>query len=96
MALHLYIPPTSCHAPGIATGLVFGHFFRIFELCSHQHDIEQEMYLFFKFLLDRGYTFSQLAPLFLAAESQGIRHAEARRAQPENPQTRPMQAPDNE
>lgn len=96
MALHLYIPPTSCHAPGIATGLVFGHFFRIFELCSHQHDIEQEMYLFFKRLLDRGYTFSQLAPLFLAAESQGIRHAEARRAQPENPQTRPMQAPDND
>lgn len=96
MALHLYIPPTSCHAPGIATGLVFGHFFRIFELCSHQHDIEQEMYLFFKCLLDRGYTFSQLSPLFLATETQGICHAEARRAQPENPQMRPMQAPDND
>jgi len=43
MALHLYIPPTSCHAPGIATGLVFGHFYRIFQLCSHQNDIKQEM-----------------------------------------------------
>ena len=24
MALHLYIPPSSCHAPGIATGLIYG------------------------------------------------------------------------
>ena len=26
-ALHLYIPPSSCHAPGVATGLIFGHIF---------------------------------------------------------------------
>ena len=25
MALHLYIPPSSLHAPGIATGLISGH-----------------------------------------------------------------------
>jgi hypothetical protein len=25
MALHLYIPPASSHAPGITTGLIFGH-----------------------------------------------------------------------
>ena len=25
MALHLYIPPSSSHAPGIATGLITGH-----------------------------------------------------------------------
>ena len=95
MALHLYIPPTSCHAPGIATGLVFGHFYRMYKLCSHQHDIEQEMYLFFKRLLDRGYTFSQLAPLFLAAETQGKLRAETRHAQLENPQTDPPRTPGN-
>ena len=87
MALHLYIPPTSCHAPGIATGLVFGHFYRIYQLCSYQHTIEQEMYLFFKRLLDRGYSFSQLAPLFLAAETQGTHRVEITRALQQNPQT---------
>jgi hypothetical protein len=25
LSLHLYIPPSSSHAPGIATGLIFGH-----------------------------------------------------------------------
>ena len=43
MALHLYIPPFSCHAPGISLGLIYGHFFRVMMLCSHQHDIEQEL-----------------------------------------------------
>ncbi len=27
LALHLYIPPSSCHAPGITTGLIYRHFF---------------------------------------------------------------------
>ena len=87
MALHLYIPPTSCHAPGIATGLVFGHFYRIYQLCSHQHDVEHEMYIFFKRLLDRGYSLSQLAPLLLAAESQGRDRFEASRALQQSLQT---------
>jgi hypothetical protein len=95
MALHLYIPPTSCHAPGIATGLVFGHFYRLHQLCSHQHNIEQEMYLFFKRLLDRGYSLSQLAPLFLAAETQGRQRIETARALQRHPQTTQSQSRDS-
>ena len=74
LALHLYIPPSSCHAPGIATGLIFGHFFRVFLLCSHESDIEHEIYLFFNRLLDRGYSLSTLLPIFLNAELKA-RHA---------------------
>lgn len=70
MALHLYIPPSSCHTPGIATGLIFGHFYRVFMLCSHEKDIEQELYLFFNRLLDRGYSLPNLIPLFLTAEQK--------------------------
>jgi len=68
MALHLYIPPSSCHAPGITTGLIYGHFHRLFTLCSHEKDIEQEIYLFFNRLLDRGYSLPHLIPLFITAE----------------------------
>lgn len=69
MALHLYIPPSSCHAPGIATGLIFGHFLRVYQLCSHQHDIDRELQLFYQRLLDRGYTPSVILPLFAKAEA---------------------------
>ena len=76
MALHLYIPPTSCHAPGLSRGLIHGHFYRLFTLCSHEKDIEKEIYLFYQRLLDRGYSLSNLIPLFLNAEQK----ARARRA----------------
>jgi hypothetical protein len=32
MALHQYIPPTSCHPPGALTSLVFGQILQIFQL----------------------------------------------------------------
>lgn len=70
MALHLYIPPSSCHTPGLTTGLIFGHFYRLFMLCSHEQDIEHEIYLFFNRLLDRGYSLPTLIPLFLNAEQK--------------------------
>jgi hypothetical protein len=31
---HLYIPPSSCHSPGVFKGLLFGHIQRISILCS--------------------------------------------------------------
>jgi hypothetical protein len=37
-------------------------------LCSHEKDIEHEIYLFFNRLLDRGYSLPTLIPLFLTAE----------------------------
>ena len=80
LALHLYIPPTSCHAPGMTSGLIYGHFYRLFMLCSHESDIEKEIYLFFTRLLDRGYSFPTLLPLFLNAE-QKARQARAKHLQ---------------
>ncbi len=68
MALHLYIPPASSHAPGLATGLIFGHMLRVHRLCSHQHDIDREIDLFFQRLRNRGYTSEIILPLFKRAE----------------------------
>lgn len=97
LALHLYIPPSSCHAPGIATGLIYGHFYRVFMLCSHEKDIEQEIYQFFNRLLDRGYSLNQLIPIFLNAE-QNARRARAKHEQElllNNPHTTPSQHNNN-
>ena len=77
MALHLYLPPTSCHTPGLTIGLIHGHFYRLFMLCSHEKDIELEIYNFFNRLLDRGYSLPTLVPIFLNAEKK----ARVRRAQ---------------
>ena len=67
MALHLYLPPHSCHAPGVLSGLVFGNVLRIHQLCSDEKDVMKEIKLFFHRLLDRGYQSSQLTPLFQQA-----------------------------
>jgi hypothetical protein len=68
MALHLYIPPNSCHAPGVTTGLIFGHILRVHQLCSHQKDINKELHLFYKRLIGRGHSPSTILPLFSKAE----------------------------
>jgi hypothetical protein len=52
MALHLYIPPHSCHAPGILSGIGFGNVLHIHRLCSCATNIVQELKLFFHRLLD--------------------------------------------
>ncbi len=67
MALHLYLPPHSCHAPGVLPGLIFGNVLRIHQLCSNAKDIMKELKLFFHRLLDRGYQSHQLTPLFQKA-----------------------------
>ncbi len=67
MALHLYLPPHSCHAPGVLSGLIFGNVLRIHQLCSDTKDVTKELKLFFHRLLDRGYQFHQLTPLFQQA-----------------------------
>ena len=68
MALHLYIPPTSSHAPGITTGLIFGHTLRVHRLCSHQQDIDNELKKFFKQLIDRGHSPGIILPLLKKSE----------------------------
>ncbi len=67
MALHLYIPPHSCHALGVLLGIVFGIVLHIHQLCSRATDIVRELKLFFHRLLDRGYQSSQMTPLFQQA-----------------------------
>jgi len=67
MALHLYLPPHSCHAPGVLPGLIFGNVLRIHQLCSNAKDIMKELKLFFHRLLDRGYQSHHLTPLFQKA-----------------------------
>ena len=68
MALHLYIPPSSCHAPGIATSLVFGHTLSVFRLCSKNSDINKELSLFYKRLIARGNSPDTILPLLAKAE----------------------------
>jgi len=64
MAIHLYLPPHSCHAHGVLSGLVFGNVFRIHPLCSDAKDVMKELKLFFHRLLDRGYQKTKLTLLF--------------------------------
>ncbi len=67
LALHLYLPPHSCHAPGVVSGLVFGNVLQIYQLCSLATDIKKELKLFLHRLLDHGYQLEQLTPLFQQA-----------------------------
>ena len=67
MALHLYIPPHSCHAPGVSTSTVMGKVLRIFQLCTHKKDIDEKLVTFFGQLLDRGYQMKPLKALFQRA-----------------------------
>ena len=65
--IHLYIPPHSCHPPGLLPGVVHGMVFRIFNLCSDPADMELRMVAFFRHLQRRGYQPNALRPLFQAA-----------------------------
>jgi hypothetical protein len=71
MALYQYIPPSSCHPPGVLTGLVFGQILRIYQLCSLSNDIDKELSLFYPRLLIRGYTPDKLLPFL----EKGINNA---------------------
>ena len=67
MALHLYIPPHSCHPPGCFRGLLTGMVLRIYRLCSYKKDIDKWLSSFYGYLLDRGYQHKIIKPLFLKA-----------------------------
>ena len=67
LALHLYLPPHSSHPPGVIKGLVMGEVLRIFQLCSHDEDIDHFLSQFFGRLLNRGYQAESLRPLFIKA-----------------------------
>ena len=71
MALYQYIPPNSCHPPGVLTGLIYGQILRIYQLCSRSKDIDKELSLFHTRLLNRGYATNKLIPFF----EKGINNA---------------------
>ena len=70
MSLHLYIPPSSCHAPGIATSLIYGHTLRVYRLCSKYSDINKELKLFYERLIARGHSPNTILPLLAKAEEK--------------------------
>lgn len=70
--LYLYLPPSSAHAPGVITGLVFGNIRRIYLLCSAQQDRENKVHLFYQRLIARGWSRQTLRPLFIRAISNAI------------------------
>ena len=67
LALHLYLPPHSCHAPSVLTGLIFGNVLCIHQLCSAATDVKKELKLFFRCLLDCGYELQKITPIFQQA-----------------------------
>ena len=64
LALYLYIFPHSCHLPGVFTGLIYGMILRIHQLCSKETDVNREIYLFTRRILDRGHNLDEITTLF--------------------------------
>jgi hypothetical protein len=72
LALYQYIPPNSCHPPGVLTGLVYGQILWIYQLCSLSEDVDKELSLFYKRLINRGYLTPKLIPLFKKGVNNAI------------------------
>ena len=73
-ALHLFIPPQSCHSSGVIIGHVFGQVLQIYQLCTQESAQEVELHLFFRRLLDRGYKSNFITPFFDKAIDNATRY----------------------
>ena len=67
LALHLYIPPKSCHPTSCVGSLISGMVLRIYRLCSRTDDIKYWLCQFLHCLLDRGYQLDKISPVFTQA-----------------------------
>jgi len=65
--LYLYIPPHSCHSPGVVTGLIFGAVYRANALCTNPDDRMPFIRKTYRRLLDRRHLAKDIQPLFLQA-----------------------------
>ena len=65
--LHLYLPPDSCHPPGVLKGLVFGAFHRVLSLTNSRPDQIDILRRLSQNLLRRGYRHKLISNLFRAA-----------------------------
>ena len=74
LALHLFLPPNSCHGPGVTYGLICSMVLRIYSLCSRHCDIMEELTNFFRCLVNRGHQVKSLTPLFSRAISNATRY----------------------
>ena len=74
LALHLYIPPHSCHPPGCFSGLVTGMVLRIYRLCSLHCHIRGWLKDFYGHLFDRGYPHATIKSLFVKVVRRAEEH----------------------
>ena len=65
--LHLYLPPHSCHSPGVVKGLIFGMVHRAKSLCSDTRDAAKYITQCFWRLRHRGYQHFAIKPIFTDA-----------------------------
>ena len=65
--LHLYLPPFSCHPPGMLKGLIYGSFHRILRLTTEKTDQISLLRKFSRNLLRRGYDRKTIVSLFHSA-----------------------------
>lgn len=65
--LYLYLPPHSCHPPGMLKGLIFGFAHRAKSLCTNPLDRMPFMKKSYCRLLARGYTPRIIKPIFQEA-----------------------------
>jgi hypothetical protein len=69
---HLYIPPHSCHPPGLLRGMVYGMVNLLYTLVSDEDDIKARTIATFHHLQRRGYQPRDLHPLFSSAITRAI------------------------
>ena len=67
--LHLYIPPHSCHSPGVLKGFIFGSIHRAKNLHSNPKDIPSFIKKTYYRLRHRGHSSNSLLPIFSSAMS---------------------------
>jgi hypothetical protein len=69
---HFYIPPHSCHPPGLLRGMVYGMVNRLYTLVSDGDDIRPRTITTFRHLQRRGYQSRDLHDLFSSAITRAI------------------------
>jgi hypothetical protein len=78
--LHLYIPPTSAHPPGVLKSLIFGNLNRYWKQNTHVADFIDIAKQFASRLITRGYKTSDIQHLFLTAAKKLDNLIEKRKA----------------
>ena len=68
--LHLYIPPSSAHPPGMLRGLIFGTLRRYWMQNSRVADYQTITTRFAENLMARGYTRDTIEPIFIEASAR--------------------------